>query len=69
LRAGLGLVPKLGTAIGIYDTAHGAARIARAAVRYGDALKRHTTARVQIKIRRTTKPIRQGIKALNRLLD
>jgi len=69
LWAGIGLVPKLGTAIGIYDTAYGAARTARAAVRYGDALKRQTTARVQTKIRRTTKPIRQGINALNRLLD
>lgn len=68
LRAGLGLVPKLGTAIGIYDTANSAARTARAALRYGNAVKRQATNRIQQQIRTTTKPIRQGINAINRLL-
>ena len=62
LRSGLGLIPKLGTAIGIYDTANGAAKTARAAVRYGDALKRQATARVNQRIRTVTNPIRHGIR-------
>ena len=69
LRAGRGLVPKVGTALSIYDTAHGAVRTTRAAVTYGNALKLQATARVQTNIRRTTRPIRQGINAINRLLD
>ncbi|GEM_PF-3981363 len=68
LHAGLGLVPRLGTAIGIYDTANGAARTARAAVRYGAAVKRQTVTRVQNKINSTTRPIRNGINAINRLV-
>ena len=68
LRAGLGLVPKLGTGIGIYDTANGAAKTARAAARYCGALKQQTTTRVRTKINSVTKPVRRGINTVHRLL-
>jgi hypothetical protein len=69
LRSGLGLVPKLGTAIGIYDTANGIVRTTRAAARYGDALKQQTTARVRTKIKTVTRPARKGLNSINRFVS
>jgi hypothetical protein len=62
------LVPKIGTAIGIYDTANGISRTTRAAIRYGDAVKRQAVVKVQRKINNTTRPIQKGLNTINRFL-
>ena len=68
VKSGLGLVPKLGTALGIYDTARGVSRTTRAAIRYGDAVKQQTVKRFQRKVNNTTRPIRNGLNSINKLL-
>jgi hypothetical protein len=67
-KAGLGMVPKLGTALSVYDTAYGAARTVNAAAKYGHALKQQATRNVKRKIYKTTKPIKNGLDKINKLL-
>lgn len=68
VKSGLGLVPKLGTALGIYDTARGVSRTTRAAVKYGDAVKQQTVKRVQRNVNNTTRPIQNGLNSINKFL-
>ncbi len=68
VKSGLGLVPKLGTVLGIHDTVRGVSRTTRAAIKYGDAVKQQTVTRVQRKVNNTTSPIRNGLNSINKFL-